>query len=629
MKTFEQLGIDIKYRAGNQKTVCPFCSEERRNKHDKALSVKLEPGDWGWQGPYNCKHCGVSGFATQNPVEKKAPSREYARPTLKALPISEKTMEWFTDRGISQHTLEYYKISTVQEWMPEKRLGDKGYGSGVRECIAIPYYRGGELINIKYRAPLKNFRLHKDGELIFFGLDGIRERNEVLITEGEFDAMACYEAGLYNAISVPNGASKGNLTLEYLDNCWDLLATKTKFILLTDDDEPGRRLRDELARRLGKERCWTVKYPEGCKDANEVLQRYSGQQLKEMVGQAEPWPLEGVYSIDEIAVDMDDYYTNGFPKGEKAGYPNLDDLISWRRGEFTIITGIPNSGKSKFLDQLNIRLAARAGWRFGIISPEQQPVSLHALMLAQQYVGLSASHGYGQRMNQLQYEKAKEFIGNHFHFVKINDINFSIDGILAKGVELVQRKGIDCLLIDPYNYIDHAIPKGYSETQYISELLTKIKRFKEQYDCHVQLVAHPRKIEREKGKTEYRVPTLYDVAGSSHFFNKADNGICVYRRVQMIPGQTDPVEVYIQKIRNFFIGHMGVAEFRFELASGRYTELGQSPEPILGNEHVQGQQALLNLSDSTTSSQFPAGAAATDVSTRNFSEPLPREDLPF
>ena len=41
-----------------------------------------------------------------------------------------------------------------------------------------------------------------------------------------------------------------------------------KIILATDDDQKGRVLRDELAVRLGRSRCWFVTYPKGCKVAN-------------------------------------------------------------------------------------------------------------------------------------------------------------------------------------------------------------------------------------------------------------------------------------------------------------------------------------------------------------------------
>ena len=69
--------------------------------------------------------------------------------------------------------------------------------------------------------------------------------------EGEIDALSLYEAGVYSVVSVPNGASKGNQKMEYLDNCWELFEDKEKIVLFTDNDEAGYSLRDELGRRFG------------------------------------------------------------------------------------------------------------------------------------------------------------------------------------------------------------------------------------------------------------------------------------------------------------------------------------------------------------------------------------------
>ena len=108
-------------------------------------------------------------------------------------------------------------------------------------------------------------------ELIFYNLDAVKDEKVVYVVEGEIDALSLHEAGVYNVVSVPNGASKGNQKLEYLDNCWKYFEDKERIVLFTDGDEAGYALREELGRRLGFERCVKVNYPEGCKDANEIL----------------------------------------------------------------------------------------------------------------------------------------------------------------------------------------------------------------------------------------------------------------------------------------------------------------------------------------------------------------------
>ncbi len=124
---------------------------------------------------------------------------------------------------------------------------------------------------------------------------------------------------------------------------------KQKIILAVDGDRVGNSLKEELARRLGKQRVWTIQYPEGCKDANEVLLKYGPGAVRRMINQAEPWPLEGIETEDEIEDEMNDLYANGFPKGVGLGYPELDQLVRWRSGvlggQIVIVIGESNSGK--------------------------------------------------------------------------------------------------------------------------------------------------------------------------------------------------------------------------------------------------------------------------------------------
>ena len=87
------------------------------------------------------------------------------------------------------------------------------------------------------------------------------------------------------------------------------------------------------------------------------------------------------------------------------------------------------------------------------------------------------------------------------------------------------RYGIRGLLIDPYNELDHQRPSHMSETEYVSQMLTKIKRFAQHHDVHVWFVAHPRQMRDWKGQP----PTMYDISGSAHFINKADNGVVIHR----------------------------------------------------------------------------------------------------
>jgi twinkle protein len=158
-----------------------------------------------------------------------------------------------------------------------------------------------------------------------------------------------------------------------------------------------------------------------------------------------------------------------------------------------------------------------------------------------------------------------EHLKNNFNFINTNETDISIDGILNKTSELVLRKGIKGLLIDPWNYIEHNIPNGYSETQYISECLTKIKKTALKLGIHIIIIAHPTKLQKDKTTGKYEVPTLYSISGSAHFFNKTDNGITVYRDFQ-----TNDVTVYVQKVRYSWLGKIGFITYKYNTLTRQY-----------------------------------------------------------
>ena len=258
MKTFHELEIDTKSRVSGQiKTLCPECSHKRKKKYDTCLSVDLDGGVW------NCHNCGWKGGlnAHQNYQRNAQPVKEniYRKPNYewpKELP--EIAYNYLVDeRAIPKDILQRNKISF-----------EKG-------AFKFPFNKNGEVVNIKSRTLDKKFWQEEGAEKIFYGYDDID--NEItIITEGEIDKLSMETAGFINSVSVPDGApSVGTKSysnkFNFLDDCEGRLNEVKQFIIAVDNDEPGKLLEEELARRLGWGRCSRVVWPEGRKDANEVL----------------------------------------------------------------------------------------------------------------------------------------------------------------------------------------------------------------------------------------------------------------------------------------------------------------------------------------------------------------------
>ena len=537
--------------SAQQKVKCPNCNHKRSNKKDKSLSVNIV------SGMFKCHYCSWTGCAAPNEDDKK-----YARPKeTKDYSLSERAVEFFKERGIQQTTLTAMKVSEEEEWMPQD--DDKV------PVIVFNYYQNSSLINKKYRSYSKGFKMFKDAKLIFYNLDSIVNESEVIITEGEMDALSFFEAGFSNVVSVPNGANKGTQKLLYLDNCVNYFQGVEKIYLAVDNDDAGESLFQELSRRLGKERCYRVHYQEGCKDSNEVLVNHGVDGVKHLIENASPLPIEGIVDVEQELDSIEELYNTGIQRGEelKNFGDKFNELCTFQTGKLYVFTGIPSHGKSSFLEDIEVNLAATKGWKFAIFSPEHFPVKYMIYKYAELLVGKPFFDGVSDRMTIQQLRKAIDFIREHFFFIRPNDEMYTLDNILEISRNLVLRHGIKGLTIDPWNTIAHDFGKK-SETQYIEDALNKITLWKQINDVAVFLVAHPRKMQKVQNGDKaglHEVPTLYDIAGSSNFFNKADMGVCIYRDFK-----ENLTYFYMQKVKYRNLGEVGLCRFQYNKLNNRF-----------------------------------------------------------
>lgn len=568
------MGIPLKKFSGTTKTICPKCSHTRKKKTDPCLSVDVD------NGLYHCHNCDWKGGVSAKP------ERTYTMPTFNKnhTNLPDKVVEWFKGRGVRQQTLLEWKIGYQEEWMPQTNAKCR--------VIAFNYFLGGTLINQKFRTADKHFKMVKDAKLIMYGLDNIREVNDpVIICEGEIDALSIYQSGHTQVLSVPNGASKG-AQLEYIDNSLDQLDPVKMFILWTDNDDAGLALRKELIRRLGEERCKIVKSE--LKDANEVLIKHGETEINRLIESATPAKLSGIVYTSDMNDEIMSLYENGMPKGDATG-TELDRLITWEKCRLTMVTGIPSHGKSEFIDFILGRLVCFKNWRVGYYSPENYPRALHVSKIIEKIIGKSFRSGNNiSRMNELELRTAQQYMEDRYFFINPDNEDFSVDSILEHAKKLVRRHGVNAIVIDPYNKLEHNLQRGENETAYISKLLDKIIMFCQNNQCHVFLIAHPTKMRKKEDGT-FEVPTMYDISGSAHFYNKTDNGLTVYRDFD-----SGRVSVHVQKVKFKHIGQAGVQEFFYALQSGRYYNGGEDQTNWINLPEQSALSANTNFLNTTT-----------------------------
>jgi twinkle protein len=549
---------------GDQKLMCPRCSHLRRNKADPCLSLTIKPDGAVWK----CHNCEWSGGASDRPSHERYHAQPPRKPPVRidrrpeALPAQ--ALTFFADRGISEDAL---------------RFADVGW-STARNSVMFPYRKPGDtaLVNAKFRKlPKDGFSQIKDGEKVYWLLDKLDPAiaPDLFIVEGEMDALSLIEAGVPNVLSVPDGAPKtvghGDQhakKFSFVSACDEWIQPFERIVLAVDADGPGEALGEELARRYGKDRCWVVKWPVGIKDANEYLIEHGKVALAEWCRRSKPWPIDGLYDVSDYRDAVLSLFWKGRARGTSTGFPSLDGLYTVAPGQLTVVTGIPNNGKSEWVDQIMVNLAKRDGWTFGICSFENEPPD-HISKLIEKWVTMPFWDGPPPRMTSYNVEAAMDAMDEHFHFIRNQrDEGPTIQWILDKARQLVKRQGILGLVIDPYNEIEHRRPGNMTETEYVSFMLAELTRFAKLHAIHVWFIAHPAKMKADdRGKVP--VPGLYDISGSANFVNKTDNGVVIHRGE--VEGTTD---VFIRKIRHKWVGQRGRATLSYDRVTGVYRDMG-------------------------------------------------------
>ena len=554
MKTLKDYNIEVGSRTtGKVKTHCPQCHGTRKNKRDKSLSVDLD------KQLAHCHHCGWSLFFGERKQNKGNFTLNhplmYNKPVFKKnnTSLSDRLVKYFMQqRSITQEVLTLMQITEQEEYMPQTKHKEN--------TIGFNYFENGVLVNTKYRDGQKNFKMVTGAELIPYNIDAVRETAECIVTEGEMDALSFMVCGRADVVSVPNGAG---CNLTYLDRFIEShFENKSTIYIAVDTDEKGLALRAELIRRFGEDRCRIVTYGEGCKDANDHLVKFGRESLAITLANAREVPIEGVFTAADVREDLDSLLHNGLQRGETFGWENLDKYLSVKTGFVMTVTGIPGSGKSEFVDEMVLRLGLRYGWRAAYFSPENHPITYHLQKLVSKLTGRRFKEEY---LPKEMYDRAVDYLTENVTSINPEE-DFSVETILSKANALVRRRGIRLLVIDPYNRLEHQIPKGESETQYISRFLDQISHFAKRTDTLVILVAHPTKMKKDPATGAFPAPTLYDINGSAAFFNKTDFGISVERDMQK-----SLTRVHIQKVRFRHLGQQGKVSYRFNEPNGRFT----------------------------------------------------------
>ncbi|XP_071696883.1 uncharacterized protein [Rutidosis leptorrhynchoides] len=304
-------------------------------QNEKVAICRCFNFEYGWAG-----HVLADVDPAEDGVNKVNIPSQLSEERLRLKPLGDELIDYFAKRMISAETL--HKNGVMMQMVDDKKV------------IAFTYRRNGELVKCKFRSiTKKEFWQAKHGRSILYGLDDIKEGHDIVIVEGEIDKLSMDEAGILNCVSVPDGApqklsnaripsEKQEANFKYLSDCNGHLDKASRIILATDADKPGQALAEELSRRLGKERCWVVKWPKkdelSCyKDANEVLVYLGAEALRRIVETAELYQVlehvgpkqlsEEMLRLEPLGDELTDYFAKRMISAETLHKNDVMQLV--------------------------------------------------------------------------------------------------------------------------------------------------------------------------------------------------------------------------------------------------------------------------------------------------------------
>jgi twinkle protein len=465
--------------------------------------------------------------------------------------LHDKHRDWIEARGISVELAEKFGLETTVK--------------DGKAWLSVPYVERGRVVNHKYRLTSeKRHQMDQGGRLCLWNHDCLLEdsKKPVVICEGEWDGLVALSLG-YRAVSVPNGASGGEGELSYLWEARDLLNRVDEFIIATDSDEAGIKLRANLVAHLGADRCSFVEYGADCKDLNETLLTYGPEAARHVLDEAKAFPVKGLYTIDD------------FPERPaltvwSTGIEALDDTGEYDRpalaiipGTLTVFTGHANMGKSTVMDSIVASLLKRGiPTCLASFETDIKPILVNDLRRTMLGIG---SH---------ELERADTTACDRVIREKLQIISQSVDEDEEMNLEAfldlcrtsVLRRGTRVIIIDPWNELEHKMRQGENETVYIGRALRAIKRFAKVHDVAVWIVAHPTKP--FEGKV--RMPRLLDISGSANWANKADFGLSYHRTDKNV------ADLCVTKVRKGYPGRRGNIQVTYDFRQSKFVEAGVS-----------------------------------------------------
>lgn len=606
------------------KLYCPACHGGRQAERN--FFVKIDPDGNGFRFMCHRASCGVTGGRRVKGTGTMGPShwapKVYRRP---APPIEaqrpDTLLSYFAGFGISADTVRAFGVYRTERRMPVLDAAGKEVKDAkpdYRPVIAYPYREDGALLNVKYKAiynkgAAKRFVQEPDAEPSLYNIDAFTTGEDGYFVEGEDDALALWECGFRQVTSVVDG-SPGKISKDYdpltdNDKRYEAVRGNTRLaglkriFLAGDMDEAGRNHHEEIARRVGKARCWLVRWPDGCKDAKDTLQQRGRDAVRFAIECAEPYPLPGVEIISDEAITQ--LYQGLHSRRHMTGFAAIDQRITLNEeGQLVCTTGIPGHGKSTFWTAMGTMIAehdellARADLSLSsfhtvVFGAETENRRVVADIISQHTQKPFFPNKHVDRVGlEDVVEVNRTWVRRHFSFVHWPDraTQPTMSWVMVRFEELILRTGAKLAILDPWQEVDDEMPTTWRKThsEWLGVVLQRWVGLAYRLRCNIILVVHPPKPRERNKDGTYPVPGGYDIGSSQGFFSRCNIGLTIHRP------STDRTDMLLRcwKTKDWRLAQVGDTLLRFDPSTSRLWPVPVDVDTL--NPPLQTHRADLN-----------------------------------
>lgn len=436
---------------------------------------------------------------------------------------------------------------------------------GLGQALAFPYLRNGKPYAAKFRTIDKQWRSTKDVTRGLFNADCLAQQHDqpIVITEGEMDCLSVVQSGFGRCVSLPDGwTEQGNKTESILDEI-DRLKTSPFVIVAGDNDKAGESLPKAVANLLKGHDVRYASWPDGCKDANDVLMMFGEGEVAACLNAAKRIdPPGGFITAFSDLPPMSDR------RVLRSDNRLISNRLAFELGAMSVGTGTPGAGKSTFTTWVAHHISVHEKIRVGLLSFETHPHRTrdHLSRLT-----------VGKPFAELDQTDRKVLLGDldaRFRIVhRTYDQNsgHNLAWLESMIYALAVRDGCKLIIIDPWNELEHLPEPGESLTNYINFALQQIRQWAEMLEVHICVIAHPKKMDTSSGRV--RAPLGYDIADSAAFANKPSLGFTVHQEKTQTGAKY--IKIITWKVRDTQLygiekGHTDAAFDRFEMSYSHF-----------------------------------------------------------